>query len=45
LAAAGSFKYSAAFKDANLTWSEEQLAAFLANPKGGCPATAWRSGD
>ena len=36
-AAAGGFKYSGAFKDADLTWSEGQLAAFLADPKGVVP--------
>ncbi|MEX0303737.1 MAG: cytochrome c family protein [Leisingera sp.] len=36
-AAADGFKYSNAFQEANLTWSEDQLAAFLADPKGLVP--------
>ncbi|WP_027257025.1 c-type cytochrome [Leisingera aquimarina] len=36
-AAAYGFKYSSAFKDANLTWSEGQLAAFLTDPKSVVP--------
>lgn len=36
-AAVDGFKYSSAMQDANLTWSEEQLAAFLADPKGVVP--------